>query len=1636
MLRDRPLFAILVLCLMSATPPVHGQGTAADYERAGKLLDLTRKKVFKDRVSPHWLTDKRRFWYRNDLPGEAREFILVDAVKGERKLAFDHARLAAALAKSTGEGQRDTHLSIDDLDVSEDGDLLRFRVGGKRWKCDLKSYTVTKDEGPATAATEEKKEPDTPPRRRRGERPRTGSPDGKWTVFVKDHNIYLRERETGKETALSRDGNTDDSYSERVFWSPDSKKLVALRTRKGQEHKVYLIESSPRDQLQPKLHSFDYLKPGDRIPLPKPHLFEVNTRKEIPVKDELFPNPWSIEDVRWVPDSGRFTFVYNQRGHQVLRLIAVDAASGVARAVIDEQSKTFIDYSSKFFLHSLDSTNEIIWMSERDGWNHLYLYDAATGQVKNQITKGRWVVRGVDRVDDKARQIWFRAGGIHPGQDPYHIHYCRINFDGSGMACLTDGDGTHTIAYSPDRRFLIDTYSRVDMAPVTELRRVVDGKCICELERGDMSALAKTGWRTPERFVAKGRDGQTDIYGVLFRPMNLDVNKRYPIIEQIYAGPQGAFVPKAFRSSFYPQQLAELGFIVVQIDGMGTNYRSKAFHDVCCKNLGDSGLPDRVLWMKAAAAKYPYMDLSRVGIYGGSAGGQNALRAVLAYPDFYKAASANCGCHDNRMDKIWWNELWMSWPVGPHYAEQSNVTNAHKLQGKLLLTVGELDRNVDPASTMQVVNALIKAGKDFELLVVPGAGHGTPGGYSRRREQDFFVRHLLGVEPPNRNAPKKEAAASADAAIKRASFEEPAKALVQRPYAYLFPASWTKVTEELQRRDLAVEELREDIELDLEIYRIDKVVKKTIQPKQDRAEVKVSPRKDTRRISAGTILVRTTQPKGSLAADLLEPQAESGLCARDFFSETIHDGADYPVLRLPNETPLLSTPVRPLAEKRTFHKRIDLDMLIGKKKMPNLSGASMADVTWLDDGEHFLQRKDGRLWKVHAVSGRSQPQPAPDAKKIETALAALPTIDRKTAQQIAARAASEPTDRKKGRFFQHGDDLYYYFFDGSKAVRLTHSSGTKELVSLSPNEKYVAFVRTNNLYVVDIATRTEHALTTDGSALISNGKMDWVYWEEIGNRHGNAYWWSPDSTHLAFVRYDDTPVQKFAVLDTLPVRQQVELTPYPKAGNPIPTVKLGIVPAAGGPVAFVDLSGYSDGAMILTRVGWLSNSEKVYFYIQDRAQTWLDFCTAPRAGGSLTRLFREKTRAWVDDPGPPHFLKDGSFLLASERSGWRHLYRFDADGKRKRAVTNGPWEVRSLHLVDEPSGWVYFSATKDNAIGLNLYRVKLSGGEPQCLTTRPGRHRISISQKASLFVDYYNSHTSPPIARLYHTDGTLARTLDTNPVYALEEYDFGKHELFQIKTPDNFMLEASLLKPPGFDPSRRYPVWFTTYGGPHTPVVQDAWHGGRLRDQGLVNLGFLVFQVDPRSASGKGICSTWTAYRQLGVQELADVETAIRWLTDHSFVDAGRIGMTGHSYGGFLTAYALTHSKLFAAGVAGAPVTDWHNYDAFYTERYMNTPQENPEGYKRTSVVAAAAQLHGRLLILHGIRDDNVHLQNTLQLVNALQRADKDFELMVYPNARHGIRGQHYQRLVIDFMRRTLQPEKDSPSIRSLKSPE
>jgi dipeptidyl-peptidase 4 len=568
------------------------------------------------------------------------------------------------------------------------------------------------------------------------------SPDGKWRARIEGHNLVIQDSAGGAAIPLSKDGTEADFYSGPFHWSPDSKKLVAWRTKDVKTRQVHIVQSSPTDQLQPKLLTLDYAKPGDEIAQPKPRLFQIASRTQLPVDDALFKNPWDISESAWNPDSSEFSFAYNQRGHQIMRIVAIRGDSGSARTIHEEKSATFIDYSQKFYLHRLPKSREILWASERSGYNHLYLMDEVSGAIKNAITQGEWNVRDVVKVDEEKRQLLIKILGVS-GQNPYHTHFARVNFDGTGFTQLTSSDGNHHIDFSPDGGHFIDSWSRVDQPPVSELRRTSDGKLVTELERADDSALLRTGWSRPERFTAKGRDGKTDIHGVIIRPTHFDPNKVYPVVESIYAGPHDQFVPKKYSTWSKLNATAELGFILVQIDGMGTNWRNKAFHDVCWKNLADAGFPDRIAWIKAAAATRPWMDLSRVGIYGGSAGGQNALSGLLNHGDFYKVGVADCGCHDNRMDKIWWNEAWMGWPVDESYVKNSNVTHVDRLTGKLLLIVGEVDRNVDPASTTQVVAALQKADKDFDYLPIINADHGaaeTPYGNYRRAE--FLVRHL------------------------------------------------------------------------------------------------------------------------------------------------------------------------------------------------------------------------------------------------------------------------------------------------------------------------------------------------------------------------------------------------------------------------------------------------------------------------------------------------------------------------------------------------------------------------------------------------------------------------------------------------------------------------------------------------------------------------------------------------------------------------------------------------------------------------------------------------------------------------------------------------------------------------------
>lgn len=703
---------MICLCLLVTSlrnEKLMAQVTRADYLRADTIMKCSNL-VYSPAIRPEWIDSSLYFWYKNHEK-EGDFYYLVNAENGKKQRATDKKGLAAFFSKK----QKNLAESLLKEEEKEE----------KRWQ-------------------------------REGEPTPVISPDKKWEAYIKDNNLYIspvqdkeQKEQPKEEIALSMDGSTNLRYDGwSIIWSPDSRKLATVKIRDVQERRIPLLESSPATQRQPILQWRDYAKPGDVIPIHLPVLFDVETRKQIPVETSLYENQYYLYLTGWREDSRAFSFEFNQRGHQRYIIGEVNATDGSVRHLIDEQVKTFIYYYNNY-RKDLNDGKELLWISERDGWRHLYLINGTNGEIKQQVTKGEWVVRQVDYVDEANRMVYFTASGFNKEEDPYNLHYCRIRLDGTGFEDMTPENGNHTVVFSADRQYFTDVYSRPDLPPVSQLKRTTDASVVTELQRCDIRALQAKGWIMPEVFSAKGRDGKTDIWGNIYRPMNFDSSKRYPVVEMIYAGPHDSHVDKDFKpANHLISKLVELGFIVVSIDGMGTSNRSKAFHDVCWKNLKDAGFPDRIAWIKAAAAKYTYMDLDRVGIYGWSAGGQNAMAALLFHNDFYKVAVALCGCHDNRMDKIWWNEQWMGYPLDESYSASSNVDNAHLLKGKLLLINGELDDNVDPASTLQVVNALMKANKNFEQLYLPGKTHSLGGPFEMHKMHDFFVKHLLNQEPP------------------------------------------------------------------------------------------------------------------------------------------------------------------------------------------------------------------------------------------------------------------------------------------------------------------------------------------------------------------------------------------------------------------------------------------------------------------------------------------------------------------------------------------------------------------------------------------------------------------------------------------------------------------------------------------------------------------------------------------------------------------------------------------------------------------------------------------------------------------------------------------------------------------------
>lgn len=712
---------------------------------------------------------------------------------------------------------------------------------------------------------------------------------------------------------------------------------------------------------------------------------------------------------------------------------------------------------------------------------------------------------------------------------------------------------------------------------------------------------------------------------------------------------------------------------------------------------------------------------------------------------------------------------------------------------------------------------------------------------------------------------------------------------------------------------------------------------------------------------------------------------------------------------------LLATPL--LAQ----NKALTLEALYDPKTMTRFGGAIQNDFVWIDDTTFVWPRRDaaGELveWRVFdATTGKERPlfDKAKLRRAFDEAGVAMP--DDVITDELTFDA------RKSAVLLPVAGDLWLYRFGGA-LTRLTTAPGEEEEASFSPDGRRVAFVRANDLFVTDLSGR-ERRLTTDGSKDILNGKLDYVYQEEVyGRGIFKGYWWSPDSSRIAFLRFDERPVPEFTIVDHLPYRLDLNVYDYPKAGDPNPRVTLHIAPAGGGAIVNADHARYASGEFLLVDVTWADDAKTLTYQIQNREQTWLDLVRVQLDGSAVTML-RELTKAWVDFLGKPVWLEDGSFLWQSERTGWRHLYHYRADGSLVRTITSGNWEVRDVHGAG--GQWVYFSGTEHQALGVDVYRVRLDGTGMQRLSSTEGTHTAAFSPKLGHYVDKWSDARTPDQIRVHRRDGRLAHVVEANVVNT--GYALLKPELLQVKTRDGVLLDALLYRPANFDPSKKYPVYQLMYGGPHAPKVLNKWSGQGLQSmlflQFIAQQGAIAWVVDNRTASGKGAVSAWPVYKNLGELELRDYEDAIAWLKSQPYVDGSRVAIFGWSYGGFMVSYAMTHSKSFAAGIAGGPVTDWRNYDSIYTERYMLLPQNNPEGYRRSATRLNAADLHGRLLLIHGTTDDNVHAQNTLQFAHELQQAGIPFEMMLYPRTKHTVTDKetllHLQRTVLEFLRRSV----------------
>ncbi len=845
---------------------------------------------------------------------------------------------------------------------------------------------------------------------------------------------------------------------------------------------------------------------------------------------------------------------------------------------------------------------------------------------------------------------------------------------------------------------------------------------------------------------------------------------------------------------------------------------------------------------------------------------------------------------------------------------------------------------------------------------------------------------------------------------------EPVKTAIL-PWAYVIPAEHSRQVDRLRMHGVKIEKANADTAAELQIYSINDI-KRSSSPFQRHSMVSAdaTARTEKKTIAAGSYLIETAQPLGRLVFYMLEPMSNDGLVTWNFFDHDLKTQADFPVCRIANPSPISKSTATQIAPSN----RIALEMIYGPS---GLRAKSPPRPRWLPTGSSYVLDWDGREVKVDTATGSLARNPANDKASLRGALEKIEC----TPDEIGSLLAStpKPSADEKQLLLAAGKNIVAYAIESKQATRIGQLASDADLFEAGPQPGQAGIVAGNNLFCAD-GKRELWQVTDNGDDNHLNGKLDWVYQEELfGRGTFAAFWFNSPGTHVAFLQFDETEVPRYTISDHRSFESKNELSPYPNAGDPLPKVNLAIADLAQRSIRQVSLERYGSIPLLISSVGWDKTGSRVIFSVQDRGQTWIDVCAADPATGALQRLLHDESTAWVRTPGQPLFLNDGGFFWLSTRGGFSHIHQYHPDGTYVGPLTEGDWQVSQMHGLSTDERFLYFSSLKDTPLRSQLYRLEITTRELICLTDPDSDHSIDFNPNKEYFFDSASNVGVPAVTNLRSADGNLVRSIWNDPNDAVAYLETRAPEFVEVPTRDGGTMDALLILPPSFDKAKKYPVICHVYAGPQSPTVRDQYRGATyLWHQLMAQRGFVIWICDNRSASRRGLDAAWKTHGNLGANELADIEDGLDWLGQKPWIDSSRFGIWGWSYGGFMTSYALTHSTRFKAGFAGAPVTDWRNYDAIYTERLMKLPAENAAGYDASSVLKAAANLHGALLLVHGTIDDNVHMSNTLQLAAALQAADKQFQLMVYPGNRHGVQDPaqelHLWRMVTEFFEKNL----------------